>query len=54
MLFGDMGNDCLGGAEITVKYGDEDARYFDLLAAGAFDEFTSEKIFEDKNRGMLA
>ena len=54
VLFGDVGNDCLGGAEITVKYSDEDVRYFDLLTAGAFDEFTSERIFEDKSRGMLA
>ncbi|MBR4517886.1 MAG: AIDA repeat-containing protein [Victivallales bacterium] len=39
---------------ISLKFGNEDAQYSDLLAAGAFDEFTSEKIFEDKNKGLLA
>ena len=29
-------------------------RKAELSAAGAFDEFTNGKIFEDKNRGMLA
>jgi hypothetical protein len=39
---------------ISLKFGNQDAQYADLLAAGTFDEFTSEKIFEDKNKGMLA
>ncbi len=39
-------------AEITLKFGNEDAQYADLLAAGAFCEYTSQKIFEEK--GMLA
>ena len=39
---------------ISLKFGNQDAQYADLLVAGAFDEFTSEKIFEDKNKGMLA
>ena len=34
--------------------GNQQARFDQLNAAGAFDEFTSEKIFEDKNKGMLA
>ncbi|MBR4676180.1 MAG: AIDA repeat-containing protein [Victivallales bacterium] len=40
---------------ITRYFGDEGGEmYADLLAAGAFDGFTSEKIFADKNKGMLA
>lgn len=36
-------------------FGDDGSeKYTDLLSAGAFAEFTSEKIFEDRNRGMLA
>ena len=34
--------------------GNQQARFDQLNAAGVFDEFTSEKIFEDKNKGMLA
>ena len=42
-------------AEVRLKFGNDDSRqYQDLLAAGAFDDFTSEKIFGDKNPGMLA
>ena len=37
---------------ITLRFGNENARYGELLAAGAFSEATSERIFED--RGMLA
>ena len=40
--------------DVTLRFGNEDANYANLLAAGAFSEFTSEKVFEDKNRGMLA
>ncbi|MBQ4479495.1 MAG: hypothetical protein II943_02540 [Victivallales bacterium] len=40
---------------ISLKFGDDGSQqYQNMLAAGAFNEFTSEKIFEDKNRGMLA
>ncbi len=43
-------------ANISLKFGDDgSAQYDKLLAAGAFDEFSSERIFENKNtRGMLA
>ena len=37
---------------ITLRFGNEDARYGELLAAGAFSNATSERIFEDK--AMLA
>jgi len=40
--------------DITRYFGEEDEMYADLLAAGAFDDFTSERIFEDRNRGLLA
>ena len=40
---------------ITLHFGDDDsAQYSELRAAGAFNEFTSEKVFEDKNKGLLA
>ncbi len=40
---------------VTLKFGDDGSgKYTDLLSAGAFTEFSSEKIFEDRNRGMLA
>ena len=42
-----------GVDDVTLKFGDDGSeQYRDLLAAGAFDGFTSERIFE--NRGMLA
>ena len=44
----------IGVADVTLKFGDEAPQYADLLAAGAFADSTSERIFEDKNRGMLA
>jgi len=40
--------------DITRYFGEEGEMYADLLVAGAFDEFTSEKIFEDRNKGLLA
>ena len=47
-----------GVASVSLKFGDDNGnaveRFNELLAADAFDDFTSEKIFEDKNRGMLA
>ena len=41
---------------VTLKFGDDGSeQYGKLLEAGAFDEFGSERIFENKNtRGMLA
>ena len=41
--------------KVTLKFGDDgSARYTELTDAGAFAEFTSEKIFEEKGRGLLA
>ncbi|MBQ4481386.1 MAG: hypothetical protein II943_12205, partial [Victivallales bacterium] len=41
--------------DVSLKFGDDNSdQYQDLLATGAFDDFTSEKIFEDKNKGLLA
>ena len=40
---------------ISLKFGDDGSQqYSKLLEVGAFDEFGSERIFENKNRGMLA
>ena len=41
---------------VSLKFGDDGSSQYDkLLAEGAFDAFTSERIFENKNtRGMLA
>ena len=40
---------------VTLKFGDDgSARYAALAEQGAFAGITSEKIFEEKNRGMLA
>ena len=42
---------------ISIKFGDDNGnaieRHAALLAAGAFEEFTSEKIFEDKKQGNV-
>ena len=47
------GNDLMNG--ISLKFGnDGSVQYSELLTAGAFNDFTSEKIFEDKDRGLLA
>ena len=53
---GDKSVKVIGSCEnINLKFGvDGGSQFQNLQAAGAFDEFTSEKIFEDKNRGMLA
>ena len=41
--------------KITLIFGDDALlRYDELAAAGCFDDAASEKIFEDKNKGMLA
>ena len=40
---------------ITLKFGDDNSlRYDELVKSGYFDDAASEKIFEDKNKGMLA
>ena len=40
---------------VTLKFGDDASeRYAECAAAGAFAGFTSEKIFEEKGRGILA
>ncbi len=47
----------IGDAPATVSliFGDDGSQqYQDLLAVGAFDHFTSERIFGDKDWGMLA
>ena len=38
---------------VSLKFGNEGGLYSELLAAGAFDDFTSERIFDDKTKGML-
>ena len=41
--------------DIAVKYGDDGTdEYKALAAAGAFEEFTSQKIFEESGKGLLA
>ena len=46
----------VAATNVTLKFGDDGSeQYGKLLESGAFDEFGSEKIFENKNtRGMLA
>ena len=45
----------VSSAQITLKFGDDGSALFDdLTALGAFAECTSEKIFEDESKGMLA
>ena len=40
---------------ISLKFGDDSSDLFnELSASGCFDDAASEKIFEDKNKGMLA
>ena len=44
-----------GAASVGLKFGDDGSDRYDALAsAGAFAEFTSQKIFEDSQKGMLA
>lgn len=42
------------GCTINLKFGDVGGQYDDMVSVGAFESATSEKIFEDKNSGMLA
>ena len=40
---------------ITLKFGDDGSLLYDeLSASGCFEDIASEKIFEDKNKGVLA
>ena len=44
----------LGTAEVNLRFGAEIPNFEELQAYGAFLDCTREKIFEDKNKGMLA
>ena len=46
----------IGGANSTIdlKFGNAGGQYSDMLDVGAFESAASEKIFEDKDSGMLA
>ena len=46
----------IGGANSTIdlKFGNAGGQYSDMVDIGAFESAASEKIFEDKNSGMLA
>ena len=46
----------IGGANSTIdlKFGNAGWQYSDMVDIGAFESAASEKIFEDKNNGMLA
>ena len=50
---GDNSVKVTGVNSVELHFGNDDARYSDLLAAGAFDSFTSHNIFEN-TKGMLA
>ena len=42
-------------AAVSLKFGDDGSElYQGLLKVGAFDQFASDKIFDDKDKGMLA
>lgn len=41
-------------ADITLRFGREHAWYNDFLARGAYNDFTSENIFEESQKGLLA
>lgn len=41
-------------SSIDLKFGNKGGQYDDMVSIGAFENATSEKIFEDKNSGMLA
>ena len=45
----------VAAGSVTLKFGDDgSAQYASLRAAGAFTEFTDERIFDSRTRGMLA
>ena len=51
--FASDSNDLLAG--LSLRFGNDGTeQYQNLQSAGAFDTFTSDKIFEEKSRGMLA
>ena len=44
-----------GVADVALKFGDDGSElYQGLLAGGAFDQSASDKIFNEKDKGMLA
>lgn len=52
---GENSDTVLGAAEVILKFGDDSTCAFESLQYnGAFLERTSEKIFEDKSKGLLA
>ena len=52
---GDKSVKVSGASEVTLKFGDDDSDvYKDLLSAGAFLDYTSERIFEESGKGALA
>ena len=44
----------IGSGKIDLKFGNQGGQYEDLAEAGAFLDASSEKIFEDKDKGFLA
>ena len=45
----------ISAEDITLKFGNDSLSLYDELAgAGCFDDAASEKIFDDKNKGLLA
>ena len=51
---GDNSVTVTGVTSVSLKFGDDDSdQYATLASAGAFAEFTSERIFEE-NKGLLA
>ena len=44
----------IGSCKIDLKFGNQGGQYEDLAEAGAFLDASSEKIFEDKDKGFLA
>jgi Ca2+-binding RTX toxin-like protein len=52
---GDNSVKVTGVSEVTLKFGANDSdMYKELVSAGAFLDFTSERIFEESGKGMLA
>ena len=44
-----------GVTSVTLKFGNDDSeQYASLASAGAFAEFSSKKIFEESDKGILA
>ena len=54
-VYSDGKNSVTVSGDFTVKYLENDpVRYEELSALGVFDGDSSEKIFEDNNKGFLA